>query len=126
MRNGNYNLVIAPSEYPGKKYRDRYCYEHHLVWWENTGETVKTGEVIHHKNGDHRDNVFSNLEKMKVEPHVKSHNPKKILMVKCEWCKNNFPTSPRSYRFKRKHGQKNFYCSRHCQVTHQQRVLLRK
>lgn len=37
MRCGPYILIIPPPEYPGKKYRGRYAYEHHVVWWENTG-----------------------------------------------------------------------------------------
>lgn len=31
MKNGDYILVIAPDWYRGKRYRGKYCYEHHLV-----------------------------------------------------------------------------------------------
>ena len=31
MKSGNYILIKAPDNYPGKKYRGKYCYEHHYV-----------------------------------------------------------------------------------------------
>ena len=37
MKNGDYILVKAPTNYPGKKYRNKYCYEHHLVYWQHYG-----------------------------------------------------------------------------------------
>lgn len=74
MKNGPYEMVIAPKDYPGKKYRDRYCYEHTLVWWKNTGTIPKDNEIIHHKNGNKRDNPFSNLELRKKGGHVNYHN----------------------------------------------------
>lgn len=74
MRNGPYELVIAPAEYPGKKYRDRYVYEHHLVWWKATGEVpdYQVGN-IHHKNGDKRDNRVENLERISRSRHSVLH-----------------------------------------------------
>lgn len=33
VKNGPYELVIAPEEYPGKKYRGRYAYEHRVNYW---------------------------------------------------------------------------------------------
>lgn len=61
MRNGPYEMVVAPAGYPGKKYRGRYVYEHQLVWWKKTGKLVPLGFVLHHKNEHKRHNVFSNL-----------------------------------------------------------------
>ena len=46
-----YKFVKAPENYPGKIYQfGNRILEHHLVWWENTGELVEDGEIIHHKN----------------------------------------------------------------------------
>ena len=64
MRNGSYVLLAAPDGYPGKKYRGKYAYEHHLVWWQVTGETISPHEVILHRNGDPLDNRFDNLERV--------------------------------------------------------------
>lgn len=75
MKNGPYELVVAPEDYPGKKYRDRYCYEHHLSYWRATGEVIKPGETIHHKNEQKLDNEPGNLEKMPNGAHASLHHP---------------------------------------------------
>lgn len=72
MKNGPYELVIAPNNYDLKKYRGRYCYEHHLVWFENKS-TIPKGYVIHHKNGNHRDNNIENLELLTIKDHKQWH-----------------------------------------------------
>ena len=33
MKNGKYILVKAPANYLGKKYRNKYVYEHILNYW---------------------------------------------------------------------------------------------
>lgn len=75
MRNGPYELVVAPPEYPGKRYRGRYCYEHHLVWWLHTGVLPQYGCDIHYKNGDRRDNQWANLEEKLKSKHSSDHHP---------------------------------------------------
>ncbi len=91
MKNGPYELVIAPDDYPGMKYRDRYCYEHHLVWWENTGTLVPEGHLLHHRNGDHRDNRFENLHLLHIGNHGKYHaTGVTCVYLKCEWCGKYF------------------------------------
>ena len=74
MKNGPYELVVPPYRYPGKRYRGRYAYEHHVVWWETTGQAVGDGFVVHHKNGDRRDNDFGNLEVLPKGEHTGLHN----------------------------------------------------
>ena len=77
MKNGSYTLIIAPKNYPGKKYRDRYCYEHHYVYWKKYKRTVKNGEVIHHKNENTRDNDINNLELISYKEQQKTKGEKK-------------------------------------------------
>lgn len=74
MKCGNYELVKAPLDYPGKKYRDKYCYEHHLVWWQITGNIISEKEVIHHINENKRDNRFENLELLNKKVHTSNHS----------------------------------------------------
>ena len=74
MKNGPYILIIAPENYPGKKYRARYAYEHHVVFWENTGQLCKEGHVIHHKNEDKHDNRWGNLEEISKADHASTHH----------------------------------------------------
>lgn len=73
MKNGLYILILAPIEYTGVKYRGKYCYEHHLIWWKNTGEVISNKYVIHHKNGNKCDNRFENLDKILLKDHVHLH-----------------------------------------------------
>lgn len=125
MKNGPYILVKAPKEYPGKKYRDKYVYEHHLVWWLNTNIIFPEGYIIHHKNENTTDNRFENLELISKKTHSHIHNfkNKKIPLI-CSFCNNPFLRSPNNFNFKFKMGQRRFYCCRSHQVLHQ-RIILR-
>lgn len=77
--NKDYVTIKAP-DYPGYKYQGLYCYEHHYVWWKNTGELVnKNINMIHHVNGNKKDNVFENLKKITLDEHNKIHRKGKPL-----------------------------------------------
>jgi hypothetical protein len=120
LRNGPYILVIAPEGYPGKKYRDRYVYEHHLVWWVNTGQTVPENKVVHHRNEDKHDNRFENLELTLRSSHSRDHHPPVTYIdLKCAFCGVGFKRDAKNYRSKAASGQKNFFCCRSHQVSHQ-------
>jgi hypothetical protein len=98
VRNGPYILVVAPEGYPGKRYRGRYCYEHQLVYWQNTGVIPGPGELIHHKNDNKHDNDFGNLELKVVGKHTADHNlgrPKKMVRLQCPGCGKIFERSRR-------------------------------
>lgn len=131
MKNGPYELVIAPPEYPGKKYRGRYCYEHHLVWWQNTGGLPGPGEVVHHKNEDKRDNSYGNLEKKTGGKHTADHHVLlPLVRLICPECGTQFRIKGSIYRQRLKqqiqyrgNEKADLYCSRSCQVTSQQRNL---
>ena len=120
MRNGEYELIIAPNEYPGKKYRDRYIYEHHFVWWNNTGITIPAGYSIHHINENKRDNRFENLELISNKTHASLHKKEKeTIPLVCTYCGAAFVRDLRNFKWKKENGQINFYCCRSHQVRHQ-------
>ena len=120
MKNGPYELVIAPDDYPGFRYRGRYIYEHHLVWWQVTGGLVPEGFVVHHKNEKKRDNRFDNLELKSVSAHTKDHaRPKAMVSVVCFRCGVAFEAQLRSIKARKKRGQKRFFCCRSHQVRQQ-------
>jgi HNH endonuclease len=114
-------MVIAPEEYPGNKYRGRYVYEHHLVWWQNTGELVIAPMLIHHVNDQKRDNRFENLEKKHRSAHSRDHGlakPKKpAIKLNCAWCDKEFEVIGKEIHTRRKYDFN--HCSRSCSVKHQ-------
>jgi hypothetical protein len=122
MKNGPYELVVAPEEYPGIKYRGRYIYEHHLVWWRNTGELVTGSMLIHHRNEQKRDNRFENLEKKDKAVHASEHTrkrvgPRKMLTLECAWCGKDFQIAASDWPSRSKYV--NNHCSRSCSVKNQ-------
>lgn len=126
VKNGPYELVIAPADYPGRKYRGRYVSEHHLVWWKHTGKLVPTGYVLHHKNEKKRDNRYSNLELKTVSAHAQEHGEKlkvPLTELRCAECGGAFEIATRNHRSKIRRGQKYFCCSRSCQVKLQWKVF---
>lgn len=61
MKNGDYLLAVAPENYPGKRYRGRYCSEHTLVYWQHYGIVPNKDEVIHHIDGNKHNNDITIL-----------------------------------------------------------------
>jgi hypothetical protein len=119
MKNGKYTLIIAPDNYPGKKYRDRYAYEHTVKYWKANGSVPGPGMEIHHINGDHRDNRIKNLKLVTSMEHRKIHaevnrvHPHKY---DCDNCGKEHQMAARNYRYKWKAGQRFFFCSTKCQA----------
>lgn len=119
MRNGNYELVKAPDNYIGRKYRGKYCYEHHLVYWKETGMFPGRDEVVHHINGNTRDNKFENLELQKKKDHCKYHSStgRTMIILTCAFCGRVFRKERRQAHGIKK-NQRDFYCNRHCMAKH--------
>lgn len=127
MRNGPYELVVAPDRYPGKRYRGRYAYQHHVVYWQTYGKTPSDGEVIHHINGNKRDNTPLNLSLISVSAHAKEHAQEKSIAAsvsaQCGHCGGEFKRTGAVIRWRaknRKHGK--LFCSRSCGAKHQHQL----
>ncbi len=121
MRNGPYILTKAPENYPGKKYRGKYVYEHHLVWWQETGEVVDTSVyLLHHLDENKHNNSFSNLAKRVRSEHSAEHAPTpEQVELRCDWCEGTFIRNARQHRSKVKNDYKHVFCSRSHQVKYQ-------
>ena len=115
MKNGEYILVKAPDNFPGKRYRDKYCYEHVLVFWQTYGILPKSNEVIHHKDGNKYNNDISNLELKTRSMHSTEHNilrKKTYVELICPGCGNSFIREKnQTYLIK---GTQYTCCSRKC------------
>lgn len=115
MINGEYEMIKAPEEYPGTKYRDKYCYKHHYIWWLYTGNVIADTKCIHHIDEDKMNNNFENLELLNRIEHIILHNKrkgKKMVTIKCPNCGTIFNRERRNT-----HLIKNAFttfCSRKC------------
>lgn len=47
--------------------------EHRWIIEQNLGRLLKNDEIVHHKNGNPRDNRVENLELMSASDHIKIH-----------------------------------------------------
>lgn len=121
-----YVKVIAPKDYPGKVYgKARQCYEHQLIWWQNTNELVSTNELIHHKDENKSNNDFINLEKKTKSLHSSEHNrersPLKFIELTCKNCSVVFSKELYKHKYQAKVGTVNFFCSQRCKGIYQQK-----
>ena len=116
MSNGDYNLVHAPDDWPGKKYRGRYCLEHHYVYWRYTGIVPLKGQCIHHRNGDTKDNRFNNLVLTTQEAHGRHHGfrPVKMVVLVCPNCGKVFTRKRRNTHLMSWRQSKRTFCSHRC------------
>ena len=115
MKNGKYILVKAPEGYPGKLYRNKYCYEHHLNYWLHYKVLPKYDEIIHHKDENTHNNIIENLILLKREQHSKDHRKigRKFVLIECPGCKNTFEVEKRS-TFLQQKSKKYTCCCRKC------------
>lgn len=119
MKNGPYEMIVAPEGYPGKKYRGRYAYEHIVVWWQFHGQVPPKGYEIHHKDMNHRNNKPDNLMLVSCSEHRKLHgrlrHEKSRKELICPWCKKQFFLKGNAARSRIKQNiNNNLYCSRSC------------
>ena len=116
MKNGDYILVVAPEDYPGKKYRNRYCYEHVLVYWQTHGILPNSNEIVHHADGNKQNNSPENLLLMANKSHAKFHGSKqgkRLVELVCPGCQTRFIIDRRK-TYLVKTANKVTCCSRHC------------
>lgn len=52
--------------------------EHRYIMEQHIGRKLSRNEVVHHKNGDKRDNSIENLEIMSLSEHTKKHQMGKV------------------------------------------------
>lgn len=120
MKNGAYCITKVPDDFPGKRYRGVYVYEHIFVWWQNTKIVPPPGYIIHHKNGQKHDNRFENLEMVFKITHLKmhnAHNRAETILLVCDGCNKPFSLLKHRYKHRRKVGLIYSYCSNKCQLS---------
>lgn len=65
----SHGYVLVRSDSP-----TGYSYEHNVIMEKLLGRSLLPEELVHHKDGDKRNNDPSNLEVMSKSEHVNLHN----------------------------------------------------
>ena len=72
LTSGGYWYVYKP-DHPHAAERNQYVMEHRLVMEEKLGRYLEPNEIVHHINGDSKDNRPENLEVIARSVHVHNH-----------------------------------------------------
>lgn len=111
---GDYNYAVVKQHPNATKYG--YVLEHRIIIENHLGRLLNSNEVVHHINGDKKDNRIENLEVQTAKEHAKMHGLEqgsKWCELKCPQCSKVFH---REYRqtFLQKTGASYTACSRSC------------
>lgn len=67
-----YTFLYSPT-HPARNNKG-YIKRSHLVWFQKTGEIIKSPYVLHHINENKEDDRFENLKKLTISKHLKLHH----------------------------------------------------
>lgn len=111
---GDYDYCRIDEVHPNQT-ENGYVLHHRIVMENYLGRILQSHEVVHHINGNKKDNRLENLEVMNVDEHSRIHALEKgqvIVLLKCPSCSKTFER-----RKGQTHLQKNSNwtaCSRKC------------
>lgn len=110
---GNYTYAVVKNHPKATKHG--YVYHHRIVIENHIGRQLEDHEVIHHLNGDRKDNRVDNLILMTNSEHTTIHNLMKgslVCELRCPTCGKVF-VRERRQTYLAKGGTRAF-CSRQC------------
>lgn len=101
---GEYDYAVVP-EHP-KAIGHGYVLAHRAIMENHIGRLLTEDEIVHHIDGNKKNNSLDNLEIMSKTEHSRHHRPKQVLIINT--CKNC------NKEFSRRKGLTNVFCSRRC------------
>jgi hypothetical protein len=68
------DIVVFRPECPYSHGKKGTISEQRYLWWlHHPEDPIEYNEMIHHINGNHKDNRIENLEKVKMKQHMQRH-----------------------------------------------------
>ena len=113
VKKGDYIYAYVPDHPNATK--NGYVLEHRYIIEQSLGRLLSPKEIVHHKDGNKKNNVLDNLEITTQEKHGFYHNKdkgRKWCLLKCPWCGTLF-NKPYNQTFLQ--GYSNYTCcSKEC------------
>jgi YHS domain-containing protein len=93
----------------------RLVSEHRHVMEQHLGRKLRTGEIVHHRDGDKSNNDIANLEVVSKSQHMQEHfSGREMVALICPVCGSTFEREASKVRSGQRRGQRLFLCSRSC------------
>ncbi len=120
---GDYNYCVIKNHPNSTK--NGYVLHHRVVMENHIGRLLNANEVVHHINGNKKDNRLENLEVHDRREHTRSHSiqqGRKMVKLICPNCKCEFEKERRQTHINKKNGWTS--CSRSCMGKFSSKIRL--
>ena len=105
---GDYSYAVV-KDHPNST-KHGYVLYHRIVVENEIGRLLEKKEIVHHKNGDKKDNRIENLEILSSSDHARMHG----LRQGAKWCTLKCPQCKKIFERERRH---TFLAKRSCNCT---------
>lgn len=123
VKKGDYNYAVVKNHPHATKHG--YVLHHRVVMENFLGRLLYPKEIVHHKDGNKKRNIPSNLEVTNPSLHSKMHGEKvgrKWVSLKCPECKIIFEKEKRSTYLNKSNKYSCTCCSHVCKGKFHSRI----